>query len=275
VTALTLDIGGIRIGLRGLTGEIERDARRRWARFLSDGAPEFELEIEPSTAGEHAPPAQPLVQRDGQRYRVEYGAVTAELDLAARRGRGTIFATAYLADSLVRILTTLLALERDAVLVHSSGVRLDGRVLVCFGPSGVGKTTVASSVPRSEVLCDEMMLLRADGDRVIAAGTPFHGDLGFSQPGEAELHTLVRLHQGDHDRVEPLSAAAATRALLNSILFFCRDEALADRVLDVVTRVCIHRTVALTFTRETHVPTFIQRNLRRDALPAGTKAARA
>lgn len=271
MSTVTLDIGGIRVGLFGLEGALYDEARARWRLFITDESPQFELTVRPAATDVHVPDAMPLVERDGTRYRVRYGVVSAELDLAARRGSGTVLPTVYLVDSLVRILTTLLALERDAIVVHSSGVRLDGRVLVCFGPSGVGKTTVASSVARSQVLCDEMMLLRAEGDRVLVSSTPFHGDLGFSQPGSGDLHTLVRLHQGPVDRIEELSAATAARALLNSVLFFCRDEALAERLLDVVMRVCIDRTVALTFRRETHVPTFIsrQRNLRRDALPAG------
>jgi hypothetical protein len=252
---------------------LEREARDRWQRFVTDEEPEFELEIRPAPEGAHLPPEMPLVVRDGRRYRVEYGLLTAELDLEAGRGWGTVLPTVYIADSLVRITTTLLALERNSILVHSSGVQLDGKVLVCFGPSGVGKTTVASSVPRSEVLCDEMILLRCEGDRVFAHSTPFHGDLGFSQPGQGELHTLVRLKHGASDNLVPLSAGAAARALLNSVLFFCQDEELAERLIDVVTRVCIGRTVALTFRRETHVPTFIQRNLRRDSLPASAKAA--
>jgi hypothetical protein len=226
----------------------------------------------PDTA--HEPEDMPLVVRDGRRFRIEYGTLTAELDLDQRRGWGNVQSWVYIADSLVRITMTLLALERDALLLHSSGVMLDGRVLVCFGPSGVGKTTVASSVPRAQVLCDEMMLLRTDGDRVLAHSTPFHGDLGFSRPGAGELHTLVRLHQGEREALTPLTTGAAARTLLNSVLFFCRDEALAERLLELAARVCIDKTVALTFTRETHVPTFIQHH-RRYATAPGAKAARA
>ena len=272
--ALVLDIGGMRIGLTGLDGELLREARERWALFLTDGEPELMLELRPAPSSAHSPDEMPVVTREGRQYRVDYGALTAEIDLARGRAWATVLPTVYIVDSALRILSTLAALERDAFLVHSSGVRLDGQVLVCFGPSGVGKTTVSRSVPEAEVLCDEMMLLRADGERVIASSTPFHGDLGFSQPGQGELHTLVRLQHGAANQVRPLSAGEAARALLNSVLFFCRDEALAERLLDLATRVCVGRTVALTFTRETHVPTFI-RNYRRDTLPAGAKAARA
>src|SRR6185437_13312749 len=99
------------------------------------------------------------------------------------------------------------------------------RALVCFGPSGVGKTTVARSVASADVLCDEMILVRVDAeDRVTAAGTPFHGDLATCRPGILPVAALVRLRQSDSETLAPLSDAAAAHILLNAVLFFCRDE---------------------------------------------------
>ncbi len=197
--------------------------------------------------------------------------MTAERDLDAGRGCATVLWRVYIIDSLLGIVTTLAALERDALLVHGSGVRLDAeRALVCFGPSGVGKTTVARSVPPEDVLCDEMILLSFDArGRLCASGTPFHGDLSVCAPGVLEVAQLVRLQHGPHDLLESLSAAAAARALLNSVLFFCRDELLAERLLGLAVRICNGRTSRLTFRRETHVPTFIDGHLRRHAAQAG------
>jgi hypothetical protein len=268
-----VDIGGIVIALEGLDLGLDVAVRARYRRFLCDQARAADITLAVRIAGDdvHQPPDMPLVEPSGPRaYRVAYGALTAELDLAAGRGSATVLSTVYIVDSLLRIVVTLAALERDALLVHGSGVRLGNRALVCFGPSGVGKTTVARSVPPEDVLCDEMILLSFDEQgRLRAAGTPFHGDLSVCAPGVLEVAQLVRLNHGSDDTLESLSTAAAARALLNSVLFFCRDEALAERLLALAVRICHGRTSKLTFRRETHVPTFIDGHLRRDTAQAG------
>jgi hypothetical protein len=274
--AVTIDIGGIRVGLEGLDLDLTDAVRSRYQRFLSDAAPEFVLDVRIAGSDAHRPRDMPVIERRGDHaYAVDYGALTAELDFASGRGTATVLSTVYIVDSLLRITVTLLGLERNALLVHSSGVKIGERVLVCFGPSGVGKTTVARSVDRAQVLCDEMMLLTIDdGDVVRAHGTPFHGDLSYCAPGTGELVALTRLVQGETDALVQLSDGKAARALLNSVLFFCRDEALAERLLTLALRICVGRTYQLTFRRETHVPTFIDTTLRRDPAPPRAQASR-
>lgn len=262
---LTVDIGGLRIALDGL-GPFEAESRERYRRFFVDGAghPDLALTIETDPSRSQEPPDAPRVERRGEgRYAIEYGALTAEIDLVAGCGRARLASAIHRVDvdSLLRISTTLLALERDALVVHSSGVRVSRGgapwALVCFGPSGAGKTTVARSVDPSDVLCDEMILLRADGDRVTASGTPFHGELPVCGPGTLPVPALVQLRQGKTNTLARLSDARAAQALLGSVLFFCRDEAIAERMLGLALRICAGRTYTLTFQRDTHVPTFV------------------
>jgi hypothetical protein len=277
---VVVDIGGLAVGLRGL-GPLEVPVRRRYARFLTvDVAPRLVLDLTVIEGeGAHRPDGAPAVERDGAGYRVRWGALSAELDLAAGRGRAEVLETVYLVDSLLRIAVTLLAVEDEALLLHASGVLLDdGRVLVAFGPSGVGKTTVARSVPSARVLCDEMILLSAEGERVRAAGTPFHGDLDVCAPLHGEVAALVRLRHApadEADRLEALSPARGARELLGSVLFFSPDEALADRLLGLALRLCGRCTYTLTFRRTTHVPTHLDQHLRRHAPASGGAPARA
>lgn len=259
---MIIDVGGIRIGLSGMDPPLEAQVRSRYQPFLSDGPADFRLSLTVRHDAAHAP-IDPRVTPEGDGvYAVRYGMLVARLDLASGRGDAEVLPTWYIVDSLLRITTTLLALERGALLVHASGVRVGERVLVCFGPSGVGKTTVARSVERADVLCDEMMMVWADGR---AAGTPFHGDLPHCAPGAGELMALVRLAHADRDALQPLSTAQAARALLGSVLFFCSDDRLAERLLDLALRISAGRTYSLSFRQETHVPTFVDEHLRRYA----------
>jgi hypothetical protein len=254
--------------------------RARYARFLVpddaivvDDRPVRTVRLELTLAPEGAPKPDdvPRLTRTGPRaFAVDYGALQAEIDLARGCGRATVLPTVYIVDSLLRIVTTLAALDEDALLVHGSGVWLPStgrsQVLVSFGPSGVGKTTVARSVAPADVLCDELMLLAATPDgRVLASGTPFHGDLPIVAPGTGEAAALVRLRHGPPGAppvLTPLGAAASAKELLGSVLFFSRDEDLADRLLGLALRIATGRTYTLVFPRETHVPRIVHDHLR-------------
>jgi hypothetical protein len=273
---MILELAGLSLEVSGLSGPLLASARRRYARFVGRRAPEMVLELRTERDGEQRPTAMPQVERTGpRRFAVEYGALSADLDLATGRCRAELPSGIYVVDSLLRIAVGLILAERGGLLLHGSGVLVDGGALVCFGPSGVGKTTVARSVAREQVLCDEMIALLPSKDGFYVHGTPFHGDYRECAPGSAPLFALVRLVQGAEDRLERLSPAAAAQALLGSTLFFCRDEALAEALLSAAIEVCAQGTYRLTFQRGTHVPTFIGGKLgRRTAAGAVAQAAR-
>src|SRR5262249_52652202 len=154
----------------------------------------------------------------------------------------------YVIDSLLRITMSHLLLARRGLLLHSSGVRVGTEVLVCFGPSGVGKTTVARSVPETDVLCDELMALVAQPDGGgLVLGTPVHGELGICAPGSGPLVALCRLRQEREAKFVPLRPALAAREVLAATLFFCRDPELAERLIELAATICTDRTFSLEF----------------------------
>jgi hypothetical protein len=165
--------------------------------------------------------------------------------------------------------------ERRGLLVHGSSVQLDDGALVCFGPSGAGKTTVARSVPADAVLCDELTALSDDGGQVVAAGTPFHGDLAICSARVLPLRALCRLRQSDREGLTPLASAAAVRELLASTLFFCDDERLVAQLLDIAIAIVNGRTTVLQFRLETDVLQLVRNHLGDHALSSDPPAARA
>jgi hypothetical protein len=267
---VTIGIGGLTIRLQGL-GAVAPSARRRYARFLVENEPDLTLQLRMTRDGEHRPAGMPDVTREGTGYRIVYGTLDASFDGSS--GQATLAPSIWLVDSLLRIVVGLMLAERGGLLVHGSGVMIGEEALVCFGPSGVGKTTVARSVARGAVLCDEMIAIA--GGR--AFGTPFHGDYAFCTPRSAPLAAVVRLVQGSIDQLDALSPAVAAQSLLGSTLFFCRDEALAESLLTTALAVCTRRAYRLTFQRGTHVPTFVSQRLAAPgsfAQAAGTGHAR-
>jgi hypothetical protein len=259
---IVIGVGGLAVGLDGLNRELAAHTQDRYAAFLIDRAPDLRVEVDTEREGPHRPGGPPDVVRKSERqFEISYGALEATLDLAAGVGRASFPSSIWMVDSLLRMSVGLMLAERGGLLLHGSGVQLADGVLVCFGPSGVGKTTVARSVAPETVLCDEMIALVPEGAGVRAHGTPFHGDYSICAPISGPVRALVRLVQGDDDVLHPLSTAQAAQALLGSTLFFCRDEALSEELLSTALRTCSRRTYRLTFQRGTHVPSFIVQEL--------------
>lgn len=263
MSAISVSIGGIVLSVGGLDARLAAAARRRYAAFLATGASVVHIDVRAAHALKHDPDANPEVTRTGPRaFAIRYGALEAEIDLASGRATAWVPGTIYVLDSLLRIAMTLILVEHDGLLLHGAGVLWGDAAHVYFGPSGVGKTTVARSVPRADVLSDEIVALFAAPDGAVrVAGTPFHGDLNATSPRVANAAALVRLHQAERDSLSMLGAAAATSALLGSTLFFSKDDEHAERLLALAARVCGGRTYALAFQRRTHVPSFVAKHL--------------
>jgi len=165
------------------------------------------------------PRGQPArVQALAGRIRVDHETFMAELDPA--RQRGWIFrpggATGAVEISLRVALNACLP-GAGGVPLHAAGVITAGRGVVFFGPSGAGKTTIASMCPW-RVLSDE--LVAVVGSPFQLRETGFWGELGDREQtsGSAELAALVELAQGPGTRLERLTPTAALRRLLNVVL---------------------------------------------------------
>ena len=99
---------------------------------------------------------------------------------------------------------------RGGVLLHAACVVHEGRATVMPGVSGAGKSTICSSLVADSamtVMSDDRVVLRVEGDRVMAYGTPWPGEGGFATVGGVPVDQLLFLEQADSLGVEPLQGA--------------------------------------------------------------------
>ena len=109
--------------------------------------------------------------------------------------------------------------------------------------------------PDAILLTDEISYVSRQEDGYHAYGTPFAGDLGrLGENMRAPLGALYLLAKGTENKIEPLGAAEASRALLENILCFAHDSEVVRSVFeaacDFVCRVPIRR---LTFAPDARV----------------------
>jgi len=234
---------------------------KRYEGFLNAAAaPVFEFDVEIIPAGERPGTIDPdddlIVKFEDGRWVLERGDFRAELDPSLRRGRIRQAVSPFAIDAAFRILHSLLLSSQGGLLVHAASVVRNGRAFLFAGVSGAGKTTISRlAPPDATLLTDEISYLRREGDGYVAYGTPFAGEL--AKVGEnvcAPLGGLYLLVQGPENRIDGVSEAVATRAVMESVLFFAHDSELVgqvfDSVCDLVQRVPVRR---LTFMPDSRV----------------------
>lgn len=174
------------------------------------------------------------------------------LRLDARRRRGTLwlpdsrwsatrgFALSYPLDEL---LVQHHVAQRGGLVVHASGVELDGAALLFAGVSGAGKSTLAAlwararRRPRARVLSDDRLVLRPHARGFWAWGTPWHGSGRYGSPLGRPLRAVFFLEQARLAGVRRLGAAEAAARLFALSFPPLWERATVARALDTCARV--------------------------------------
>jgi MoaA/NifB/PqqE/SkfB family radical SAM enzyme len=102
-------------------------------------------------------------------------------------------------------LAPLLA-DRNAVLLHSAAVILNGQGLLFVGHSDAGKsTTVTLLKERAEILCDDRNIVRRWKDGWQVHGTWSHGDVADVSPASTPLGAILFLQQDSRNAIVSLT----------------------------------------------------------------------
>ena len=231
---VSIEIGGMAIALRTHDPSFRRLIENRYAGFLGTSTSslvEFDIDLcEPSEAA----PAD-----DEMRVKIENGEWLLQRgDFRARwnphDGHGQIrqARSPYAIDCVLRIVHTLLLARQGGFLVHAASAIRGGEAFLLAGVSGAGKTTISRlAPPDAKLLTDEISYVRREGNRYLACGTPFAGELARAGENQsAPLSALFLLEKGLQNRIEPVGAVESIRRLLRNILFFADDPALVKLV---------------------------------------------
>ena len=134
------------------------------------------------------------------------------------REAGELVVRSPLEEDLVASLRGMLVMaldRRGGALVHSAGVLIDDRAILCVAPPGGGKTTLCGKVAgRLPVLSDETLAIWMDAGVPALAGTSlWSGDSLPTQLGRFPLAAICFLAKGE-EGVSTIARAEALRALL-------------------------------------------------------------
>lgn len=138
-------------------------------------------------------------------------------------------------------------LKKNAFLLHSSVVMLEGKTVLFFGPSGAGKSTQAQLWQQylgAQVLNGDRCVIMQKEDGFYGGGSPLAGTSGIYCPEQAPIGAIFLLEQADHCQATPLGAAALA-PMLGQTLLNSWDRTFMDRLLtlyqQLLTQVPVYR----------------------------------
>jgi MoaA/NifB/PqqE/SkfB family radical SAM enzyme len=119
-----------------------------------------------------------------------------------------------------QILLARVLADRQGLYLHSCGVNFEGKGFLFAGNSGAGKsTTVTLLKGKSEILCDDRIIIRkaADGFRIY--GTWSHGDVPDVSSSSAPLRAVLFLNKSDKNYVTRIEdKKLIVKKLLNCLI---------------------------------------------------------
>jgi hypothetical protein len=161
-------------------------------------------------------------------------------------GKNSQVRISYLRDSRdmvpeSRYLLNILGLEKlllchDALILHASFIRWQGKGILFSAPSGTGKSTQASLWEKhmeAEILNGDRAGIRYADGGWRAYGLPYAGTSRIFRNCSAPIRAIVILRQSPENRIRPMRAAEALRALLPEFSAHRWDSVFMNKVLDI------------------------------------------
>ncbi len=220
-----LSIGRIPLRLHVSDDQLFSKASKRYQAFAASENEPFAIYLKNSFAAHEA---SPEFAYDFELHQAAVRAFTEESQFVGASNPYTL-------DCLLRILLTWMLLPRAGFLLHAATVIREGRAYLFTGKSGAGKSTVASLAPEGSVLTDELSLLRREDGVWRAYGTPFWGEFRSGDMNtSAPIAGIFRLVQAEKNCATPLRPVEFLRAMIGNVLFFSRQPADSQRLLDIV-----------------------------------------
>ena len=120
---------------------------------------------------------------------------------------------------LIAVETVLL--KYDALLLHSSVVKIDGKTILFSGPSGVGKSTQAllwKKYMNAQILNGDRCIVRRIDNQFYGCGSPWAGTSGIYNQEMAPIAGIIFLKQGNKNMIKPLLKKSFLRLYEQSII---------------------------------------------------------
>ena len=131
-------------------------------------------------------------------------------------------------------------LKREAVFLHASFIRWNGKAILFTGVKQIGKSTQAELWRRfrgAELLNGDRALLRKLDGVWTACGSPFCGTSGICFNEKVPIAAIVMLKQEGENRAEPVGLKDAVIAFLSGCSFDASSRSVMERLMTLAQQI--------------------------------------
>lgn len=131
---------------------------------------------------------------------------------------------------------------KGGIPIHSSVIVHSGKAALFLGESGTGKSTHTrlwrENIEGAALLNDDSPILRAEGGKVMAYGSPWSGKTPCYKNESYPVAAIVRLSQAPQNKMIPLSKIRGFSAIYPSCPpAFAHDEGLSDHICAIISSI--------------------------------------
>lgn len=185
-----------------------------------------------------------IVQRkEGQVFQIGRNDFLAEVDFTRLQGEVKIAENIYSFDSFLRILYSLYLSLNEGFLLHSAGIKKNGRAYLFSGSSLSGKTSIIRHLEPSltkgnTILSDEIVAIRKKEQKrgnylFFAYPTPFWGEFKLGKEIDNQGTKIEKVFfLGDKD-LSKLSFKEGVVQLWRNMIFFSKDSFSVNKLLNL------------------------------------------
>jgi hypothetical protein len=170
----------------------------------------------------------------GRSLEIKRGDFEAVLDTGTWTGTLKAEPNEQCLDAFLRSFISFLLIRSGGFMLHSAGLVKNGKAYLFLGKSGAGKSTLSklAAAAGTEVISDEINLLRFEKGRFRAYGSPFWGEMrADGRPGSWPLGGIYLLKKAKTNGSSPCSPGEALKLLLRCLVNFDKTPGTAERVM--------------------------------------------
>lgn len=137
---------------------------------------------------------------------------------------------------------SFVAVVKGVIPIHASSVVRDGETVLFLGESGTGKSTHSrlwiEHIVGTYLLNDDSPLVRVTDGQIVACGSPWSGKVPCYRREELPVKAIVRLRQGQENKLKQVTRLGAIGALYPSCPpLFAYDNQLSGFMLQSVDKI--------------------------------------